>query len=111
MFTYRAEVIDVKDGDTLVANIDLGFGIWIFKQTFRLAGINTPELKTEPVKAIAAKNKLKELVLNKRVTLITKKDSKEKYGRWLATILLEEDKNLIDINHKLVVEGFATFVK
>lgn len=105
MYTYRAEVIEVKDGDTFVANIDLGFGIWAYKQVFRMSGINAPEMKTK--EGLLSKSKLTEYILNKKVTLITKKDSKEKYGRWLASVLIEEDKNLIDINHKMVAEGFA----
>jgi micrococcal nuclease len=105
MYSYNAEIIDIKDGDTVVANVDLGFGVWLKKQTFRLAGINSPELKLNEGKT--SRDKLKELILNKRVILNTKKDSKEKYGRWLATIVLEEDKNLIDINSKMVAEGYA----
>jgi len=105
MFSYKAEVVGVKDGDTIVANIDLGFGVWLRKQTFRLQGIDSPELKTPEGKV--SRDKLKELILNKRVILNTRKDSKEKYGRWLATVILEEDKNLIDINSKMVAEGYA----
>jgi micrococcal nuclease len=105
MFSYNAEVTAVKDGDTIVADVDLGFGVWIKKQTFRLLGINSPELNTPEGKS--SRNKVKELILNKRVILNTHKDSKEKYGRWLATVILEEDKNLIDINSKMVAEGYA----
>lgn len=105
MYSYNAEIIDVKDGDTIVANVDLGFGVWLKKQTFRLAGINSPEIKTNEGKT--SKEKLKEYIFNKRVILHTKKDSKEKYGRWLCTVVLEEDKNLIDINHRMVAEGYA----
>jgi endonuclease YncB( thermonuclease family) len=41
----------------------------------------------------------------------TEKDSKEKYGRWLGTVLIEEDKNLIDINSKMIAEGYAKVYK
>ena len=108
MYTYKATVIDVTDGDTVLVDIDLGFGVWLRKQSIRLAKINAPELKGVTLKAAQeSKEFLKRLVLNKWVTLRTEKDNKEKYGRWLATILLEEDKNLIDINWKMVVEGHA----
>jgi endonuclease YncB( thermonuclease family) len=49
---------------------------------------------------------LSKLILNKWVQIRTEK-GQEKYGRWLATILIEEDKNLIDINSKMVKEGYA----
>ena len=108
MYTYKAAVIDVVDGDTIKVDIDLGFGVWLRNQTVRMAKINAPELKGETLNAAQeSKEFLKKLILNKWVTIITQKDSKEKYGRWLATVLLEEDKNSIDINGKMVAEGFA----
>jgi micrococcal nuclease len=108
MYTYKASVIAVTDGDTIVVDIDLGFGVWVHKQSIRMAKINAPELKGSTIEA-AKKSKefLKSLILNKWVTIRTEKDSKEKYGRWLATVLIEEDKNLIEINSKMVKEGHA----
>ena len=41
----NAKVVRVKDGDTIVAMVDLGFSIWT-KQTFRYYGINAPEKNT-----------------------------------------------------------------
>ncbi len=112
MYTYKAAVIDVTDGDTIVVDIDLGFGTWLRKQSIRMAKINAPEMRGETLKAATeSKEFLKKLVLNKWVTIRTEKDSKEKYGRWLGTVLIEEDKNLIDINHKMVAEGHAKVYK
>ena len=112
MYTYKAAVIRVVDGDTVIVDIDLGFGIWLRDQSIRLAKINAPELKGDTLKAAQeSKEFLKKIVLNKWVQIRTEKDSKEKYGRWLATILLEEDNNLIDINSKMVAEGHAETYK
>ena len=112
MYTYKATVIEVTDGDTVVVDIDLGFGVWLRKQSIRLAKINAPELKGVTLKAAQeSKEFLKKLILNKWVMIRTEKDNKEKYGRWLGTVLLEEDKNLIDINHKMVAEGHAVTYK
>jgi micrococcal nuclease len=108
MYTYKAAVIDVTDGDTIVVDIDLGFGVWLRKQSIRMAKINAPELRGATIEAgNRSKEFLKGLVLNKWVTIRTEKDSKEKYGRWLATIFLEEDKNLIDVNAKMIAEKHA----
>lgn len=41
----NATVVRVKDGDTLVAMVDLGFSVWT-KLTFRFYGINAPEKNT-----------------------------------------------------------------
>ncbi|MEY4342824.1 MAG: hypothetical protein RL736_620 [Pseudomonadota bacterium] len=108
MYKYKGVVIEVHDGDTLTADIDLGFGVWLKNQKFRLAKINAPELKgATAVAAAAARDRLAQLVLNKNVTINTNHDQKEKFGRWLATILIEEDKNLIEVNGKLIAEGYA----
>lgn len=108
MYNYKAAVTRVVDGDTIIVDIDLGFGVWLKEQSIRLAKINTPEIKgSTRVAGLAAKDFLSKLILNKWVQIRTEK-GQEKYGRWLATILLEEDKNLIDINHKMVAEGHAT---
>jgi endonuclease YncB( thermonuclease family) len=42
-FQYRAEVERVIDGDTVVLAVDLGFGVWLRAQSFRLLGINARE--------------------------------------------------------------------
>jgi micrococcal nuclease len=108
MYTYKAAVIAVTDGDTIVVDIDLGFGVWLRKQSIRMAKINAPELRGATIEAgNKSKEFLKGLILNKWVTIRTEKDRKEKYGRWLGTILLEESKNLIDINAKMIAEGHA----
>lgn len=43
-YTYESVVVRVVDGDTFVLNVDLGFGVWLREQTFRLAGCNAREL-------------------------------------------------------------------
>ena len=73
MYEYKATVIKVVDGDTLHLNIDLGFNINYNKQIIRLARINAPEL-----------------LCNKQVTIKTIKDTKDKYGRYLAEVYLED---------------------
>ena len=108
MYTYKAVVLDIVDGDTIKVDIDLGFGVWLRNQIIRLAKINSPELKGATLKAAQdAKEFLKNLVLNKWVVIQTEKDRKEKYGRWLGTVLIEDNKNLININSKMVQEGHA----
>ena len=107
MYNYKASVTRIVDGDTVVVDIDLGFGVWLRDQSVRLAKINAPEIKGITKKSgIEAKEFLKKMILNKWVQIRTEK-GREKYGRWLGTFLIEEDSNLIDINHKMVLEGYA----
>jgi len=89
-YTYNAKVRSVYDGDTIRVDIDLGFDIWLNDQSIRLHGINAPEVKgSTKLKGLASRDRLRELILNKDIVLETIKDSKEKFGRWLGKIHLD----------------------
>tara|TARA_Y100001937_G_scaffold106284_1_gene147790 strand:+ start:588 stop:1022 length:435 start_codon:yes stop_codon:yes gene_type:complete len=104
MWTYRAKVIKVVDGDTVDVDIDLGFGIWQKNERVRIMGIDTPESRTrnkiEKKFGLAAKAKLKSLLGKNTVlkTTINKKgvDMKGKFGRVLGDFLLD-NKSIADI--------------
>ena len=104
MYTYKAKLDRVVDGDTIDAHIDLGFDITIHKR-IRLAGIDSPESRTrdleEKAKGLASKDKLVELLGEGDFIL----ESKEvgKYGRVLGNLIVEN----VNINDTLVEEGFA----
>jgi micrococcal nuclease len=105
-YYYSARIINVVDGDTIDAEVDLGLRIFA-KVRFRLYGIDTPELRDiDPAtreKAQKAKQYLIDKVLDKEVILHTYMDRGDKYGRWLCTVLYE-DKSL---NDELIAEGLA----
>ena len=104
MYTYKAKLDRVVDGDTVDANINLGFDITIHKR-IRLTGIDTPESRTrdleEKKRGLAAKNRLIELLGNGEFIL----ESREvgKFGRVLGTIHVGKS----NINDQLVEEGQA----
>ena len=110
MYTYKAKLDRVVDGDTIDVNIDLGFDISVHKRV-RLAGINAPESRTRDLEekklGLAAKKRL--------ITLLDKGslqiESKEvgKYGRVLGVLHVYPDSlDLpININDTLVEEGHA----
>ena len=108
MHEYKAEIDRVVDGDTVDVSIDLGFDIW-YKARVRLAGIDAWESRTkdleEKEKGLAAKARLKELVDGKEVILRTSKDSKGKFGRVLADVILPEDQT--NVNQLLIDECHA----
>ena len=88
MYTYKAQVVRVIDGDTVVLNIDLGFKIY-HVMSCRLAGVNAPELnsKDEAVKlaAVASKEFLMSMLpVGEIVTIESKR--LDKYGRALVWI-------------------------
>lgn len=110
MYTYKAKVIDVYDGDTITCIIDLGFKISI-KEKFRLYGINTPEIRTKNLEekklGYEAKHRLEELIKDKEVYIEVLK--KGKFGRWVSNVYVTlDDLNFKkSVNQTLLTEGFA----
>lgn len=102
MYEYNARILSVVDGDTVHAEIDLGFDQRANK-TLRLAGINAPEKGTD--EGTAAWLWLEERLngLGNRVVITTEKDRKEKYGRYLAWLHDGEDS----INMQMIAAGHA----
>jgi micrococcal nuclease len=112
MYEYKAVVTKVYDGDTITVNIQLGFGVFLNDQKLRLAYINTPEVRGESIEeGLVARDRVRELILDKEITIKTYKDSKGKYGRWIAEIFYKEftdpDYN-VSLNQQLLNEGLAT---
>jgi len=104
MYEYRANLIRVVDGDTIVVRLDLGLGIHK-NEYLRLYGIDAPEKRGEErVEGIAASRHL-ELLLKGPLTVETIKDKKGKYGRYLAVVYDSEGMN---INSQMIEDGHAT---
>lgn len=98
MYTYRAVVENVVDGDTVDLSIDLGFDVW-FKARVRLNNIDTPEKWFEYGKVV--KRYVQQSLQGKEVTLTSTKQ--DKYGRYLVEIFLSGfrdsfNQHLIDHN-------------
>lgn len=107
MYEYRATILRVIDGDTIEARVDLGFDVFAV-QRFRLYGINAPETKGESREdGRAATEYLRTLITTNAadsvLTIQTRKDKREKYGRYLA-VLIASDWNL---NAVMVNTGHA----
>ena len=103
MYQYKAKIIDVYDGDTVTAVVDLGF-LHFQEMKLRLYGIDTPELRGEErEQGIIVRDILREMILDKEVVINWYKDKQGKYGRSLATILLDD----VNINQWLLDEGHA----
>jgi micrococcal nuclease len=102
MYTYKAEVIRVIDGDTVVLNIDLGFKIHHISPC-RLAGINAPEMNAKDEKVRAAAVASKEYLMGllpegMEVKIISKK--LDKYGRPIVSIGLND--SMIKSGHAVI---------
>ena len=113
-FIYRISVTRVVDGDTVDANVDLGFNLFTHDR-IRLLGIDTPESRTRNKKekslGLKAKARLKELVATapkgrrgkRQIFLQTTKKGKGKFGRILGTLWVNGE----NLNEILMRENHA----
>ena len=108
-YIYKIKVTRVVDGDTIDAEIDLGFNLKLNKR-IRLYGINTPETRTrdkeEKKRGIAAKERLQQIVDEQQNILFLKSMDQGKFGRCIG-VLFEQDFDDQSINEVLVEEGHA----
>lgn len=93
LYQYKAVITDVYDGDTVTADIDLGFHVWRHDEKLRLYGIDTPEIRgPDKELGIAARDALADRIVGKELIICTVKDeasdadAREKYGRYLVKI-------------------------
>lgn len=104
LYTYKAQVVGVHDGDSFTADIDLGLSVWLRGVKLRLAYINTPEVRGDNKEfALRVRDYVRELILNKEVFIKTEKDRTEKYGRYIAEVIVDG----LNINKHLLELGMA----
>lgn len=101
MYEYQASLQRVVDGDTVYLRVDCGFRIYA-EMSFRLLGINAPEMSTAG--GPPARDHLIQLMaaLGPEFRITTTKA--DKYGRWLVTIYPPTG---MSINDQMVADGFA----
>lgn len=109
LYNYKCKLIRVVDGDTIHADVDLGFHTWR-KVNLRLADINTPEIRTldpeEKERGLKAAHHLELKLLEENPDGVFYIISKgvDSFGRSIATIFTEKGDN---INTYLLEEGHA----
>lgn len=110
-YIYRIRSIHkVVDGDTIDADIDLGFDISLTKR-IRLAGVDTPESRTvdanEKKYGLESKEWLKKRCENAKDILIKTElpDSTEKYGRIIGHLYINGEET--SLNNQMITEGYA----
>jgi len=111
LYTYKAYLERVVDGDTLLVYIDLGFGIYI-QQRLRLRGIDASEIESkEGQKA----KKFVESELKDTNFLILKTHGSDIYDRYLVDVFYLKNERKIEriieegnfLNNRLVQEGLG----
>jgi len=117
-YIYRIRSIaKVVDGDTIDANIDLGFDICLSKR-IRLAGIDTPESRTkdeyEKKLGLESKEWLKKHLEGAKDIIVKTElpDSTEKYGRIIGHLYIgDAEVSAVNrkksVNNQMIDEGYA----
>jgi endonuclease YncB( thermonuclease family) len=117
-WTYAARIVGVHDGDTVRAEIDLGFDMR-FTTTLRLAGIQAPEVggpgvtDAEKVAGAQATTALLGMIVSgspaPAVYVVTSKDAREGRGRYLARLLIDLGPTMepMDVGVEMIRRGFA----
>ena len=109
LYNYRCKLVRVVDGDTVIANIDLGFYTWR-EVVLRLADIDAPEIRTkdleEKEKGYKSAHRLELELLDENPDKIFYIKSKgvDSFGRSIATIYTKQGEN---INSVLLNENLA----
>ena len=106
MYEYKAKLIKIIDGDTIDAEIDLGFKVSVRKR-IRFLGINAPETRTRDLEekqaGLEAKSRLEALFDASKGVFTLKSHGVGKFGRVLGEIFIDE----VNINNLLIEEGLA----
>ena len=103
MYEYKCRTIRVIDGNTIDAEVDLGFNVLI-RQRIKLFGVNP----TCDISDQRCKTRLAELVDNDFYcrTVLNKRGKAGRALGYVYTIDINDKR--IDVNKILVDEGFAT---
>lgn len=118
MYCYAGEVIKIVNGDTIVVNSDLGFGVKI-EVRLRLRGINSEEMKDADPEKSSAAQMAKEFVAKQLVNverIVFQSFKVDLYGRYVADVFYlpgEKDRERIFqqgrfLNQDLLDAGLAT---
>ncbi len=115
MYKYTAKLVRVIDGDTVILDVDLGYTVHV-TVTFRLDGINAPEMTGEnKLDGQASKAALQKILDNAvpdakgNKLIYVDSTGRDKYGRWVAKLVVYNttDAEPFDVSERLIAEGFA----
>jgi micrococcal nuclease len=123
-YQYSAEAVRVIDGDTIDVVLDFGFSLKQ-KMRLRLAGIDTPELRSKDEDERARAQEAKKYVMGKLfgpdgdpndpkpvplvVNTLKTRSGKERqtFGRYVAEVYFLESDSWVQLNERLVIRELA----
>ena len=102
---YKAIVKRVYNAETVVLNIDLGFGSWLHHFKVKLKGVNALEKRKGDLYKESV-DWLTNEILFREVTIVSYPGSNDRQGKY--EVVLQKDLNdPMDINNKLIKLGYA----
>jgi endonuclease YncB( thermonuclease family) len=108
MYQYNCIIKRVVDGDTIIADIDLGFSTWLKDVSIRVLGVDAPETRTkdiiEKIEGLKSKARVEQLLPVGSTVVVRTVIDKEKFGRILGDFLIDGKESL---GHILLAEGLA----
>ena len=109
-YVYDAKIVSVYDGDTVTADVDLGFNTWRHAEKFRLYGIDAPEMRGEDkAQGTISRDWLRSAVIGKIMYIESIRDTRGKYGRYLARLHVRVGDGCLSVNDELVRLGLAVY--
>lgn len=101
MYQYQAKITGVTRGGTVIADIDLGFDVWLRNQHLTLYGVNVPEMAgLTRTMAIESARSLNEACLGKDVIIETHRDKIAQRGAPYQVIIMVGKKNINELLNK-----------
>jgi micrococcal nuclease len=102
VYDYDATVINVVDGDTFDAQLQLGFYLTATLR-LRVLGINAPEMHGPSHEAGAAAKAFAGSLLREGAKVVLHTEKSDDFGRWLAKVTLPDGSDfgqtMIDTQH------------
>ena len=115
MYTYEAKLVRVVDGDSIRADISLGFSIWRMNEPLRLARINAPEPRGETREAgLLARDELNRFLGDRDLVVHTIKnkrgeESKGSFSRYLAEVFILVGDAEFNVSDWMVSQSLAVY--
>lgn len=111
LYRYTATVGTVLDGNTISADVDLGFGVWFHKTEIRLKGVKVPTIAEDTAKGVAAHKFLNAILKDQeRILIQTYYDPTGKYDGWYAKVSIWDDdkEGWISVNEMVLDSEHGT---
>lgn len=102
-WTFRAHLVRVIDGDTIIVRVDTCFAT-TREERIRLLGIDTPEMVgVTKAQGLKVKLALHDMLYGRTLLLVTEMEKVDGFRRYLGTVYADG----ININQWLLDEGHA----